>query len=177
MKQLSLIVVCFASALTVTFGQGFNHEPKLAAQLKKAFPTAVAFSAKDGSPPHFTAFVTDPATNKPVIGGFVFWTTELEPLERGYDGPIKMLVGLDMKAVIQGVVVVQHHEPYGNFSVDPPQFVAQFANKGIRDPFKVGVDVDAISRATITITSATRAIKNSSRRIARQYLTPEGSAK
>jgi hypothetical protein len=79
--------------------------------------------------------------------------------------------------VLTGVIVVEHHEPYGNFSVEPPEFAAQFKNKSIRDQFKVGVDVDAVSRATITITSATRAIRNSARRVARQLLTPPGSPK
>jgi transcriptional regulator of nitric oxide reductase len=104
--------------------------------------------------------------------GYAFWTTELEPLERGYDGPIKMLVGLDTGGVLTGVVVVEHHEPYGDFSVDTPEFAAQFKGKNIRDPFRVGSDVDAVSRATISITSATRAIRNSARRVARQLLTP-----
>ena len=48
----------------------------------------------------------------------------------------------------------------------------QFKGKNIRDPFKVGEDIDAISRATITVTSASRAVRNSSRRIARALLTP-----
>jgi len=41
----------------------------------------------------------------------------------------------------------------------------------------VGADVDAVSRASITIGSATRAIRNSARRIARTYLTPPDAAK
>ena len=104
--------------------------------------------------------------------GLAYWTTELEPLERGYDGPIKMLVGMDTKGVLRGVIVTEHREPYGDFSVDSPDFAAQFTNKDIRDAFRVGADVDAISRATITVTSATRAVRNSSRRIARALLTP-----
>jgi hypothetical protein len=48
----------------------------------------------------------------------------------------------------------------------------QFAGKDIRDPFRVGEDVDAVSRATITITSSSRAIRNGARRIARALLTP-----
>ena len=50
-----------------------------------------------------------------------FWTTELEPFERAYDGPIKILVGMDTKGVLTGVIVTEHHEPYGNFSVDRPE--------------------------------------------------------
>ena len=53
-----------------------------------------------------------------------------------------------------------------------PEFVAQFKGKNIRDKFQVGADVDAIARATITVTSSSRAIRNSSRRIARAYLAP-----
>jgi len=37
--------------------------------------------------------------------------------------------------------------------------------------------VDAVSRASITIGSATRAIRNSARRIAKQYLAPPDAAK
>jgi Na+-translocating ferredoxin:NAD+ oxidoreductase RnfG subunit len=107
----------------------------------------------------------------------VFWTTELEPLERGYDGPIKMLVGMDTKGILTGILVVEHKEPYGDFSVDPLPFAEQFKGKDIRTPFKVGGDVDAVSRATITVTSASRAIRNSARRIARQLLTPSGQVK
>ena len=112
-----------------------------------------------------------------MVAGYVFWTTDLEPLERGYDGPIKMLVGLDLKGKLTGVLVTEHHEPYGYFSVEPPRFDQQFKNKDIRDPFKVGADVDAVSRASITINSSTRAIRNSARRVALALFTPQGTEK
>lgn len=146
---------------------------KLQDQLTRVFPGAQGFSVKQGDPPHFVAFGND-ASGKPAPIGYVYWTTELEPLERGYDGPIKMLVGLDMKGSITGLIVAEHHEPYGNFSVETPAFANQFKGKSIRDSFKVGVDIDAVTRATITVTSAARAVKNASRRIARQYLPPPG---
>ena len=95
----------------------------------------------------------------------------MTPLERGYDGPIKILVGMSPNGILAGIVVVDHREPYGYFSVDRPEFAAQFVGKDIRDAFKVGADVDAVSRASISIASATRAIKNSARRVARQLLT------
>jgi NosR/NirI family nitrous oxide reductase transcriptional regulator len=152
-------------------------EGNLAGYLKRLFPSAAAFSAKEGAPPHFKAFASDPRSGSPALLGFAFWTTELEPLERGYDGPIKILVGMDTKGILSGIVVVDHHEPYGYFSVEPPEFAAQFAGKSIRDPFKIGADVDAVSRASITIASATRAVRNSARRVARQLLAPPESPK
>jgi transcriptional regulator of nitric oxide reductase len=106
------------------------------------------------------------------VSGYAFWTTELEPLERGFDGPIKILVGMDRKGVLAGIIVAQHNEPYGSWSIEPPAFAAQFRGKNIRDPFKVGGDIHAVSRATMTISSASRAVRNSSRRVARQLLTP-----
>lgn len=146
-------------------------DPKLEAQLKKVFPAATSFSAKEaGPPPHFVAYTG--AGNAKTIAGYVFWTTEVEPLERGYDGPVKMLVGVDMKGLLTGVLVTQHNEPYGYFSVDPPAFAQQFKGKDIRDPFTVGQDVDAVSRASITIKSSSRAIRNGARRIAKAFIAP-----
>ena len=149
-------------------------DAKLQGQLKQLFPTATSFSPKEGEPPHFKAFIKDPGSGQPALAGLVFWTTELQPLERGYDGPIKLLVGMDTKGVLTGIILVDHREPYGNFSIERPEFAAQFKNKNIRDPFRVGDDIDAVSTATLSITSATRAIRNGARRLARQLLAPEG---
>jgi transcriptional regulator of nitric oxide reductase len=156
---------------------GQTLDQRLTGQLKRLFPDAAAFSPKEGAPPHFKAFVSDPQTGARTIVGYAFWTTELEPLERGYDGPIKILVGVNPKGTLAGVLVVDHHEPYGYFSVDLPEFAAQFKDKDIRDAFKVGGDVDAVSRATMTVTSATRAIRNGARRLATKLLTPPDPAR
>ena len=139
-------------------------------QLERLFPNATTFSPKQSSPPHYKVFGND-ASGQQTLLGVAFWTTEIEPLERGYDGPIKILVGMNLQGILTGVVVSEHHEPYGYFSVDRKQFAAQFAGKDIRDPFQVGSDVEAVSRASISIASATRAIRNSARRVARQLLT------
>lgn len=162
---LAALLVCAAG---VVAGAQSLIEAKTQSQLQRLFPGAT-FSPKGGDPPHFKVY----APGAPqAITGLAFWTTELEPLERGYDGPIKILVGMDTRGMLTGVVVTEHHEPYGDFSIDLPEFATQFKSKNIRDPFRVGQDVDAVSRATITLTSATRAIKNSARRIARQLLAP-----
>ena len=146
-------------------------DAKLQGQLKELFPAAGSFSPKAPEPPHFKVFAPNPAPPQ-TLAGVAFWTTEIEPLERGYDGPIKMLVGMDTRGFLTGVIVTGHNEPYGDFSVDRPEFAAQFKGKNIRDPFRVGADVAAVSRATITITSAARAIRISARRIATQLLAP-----
>src|SRR5262249_47024471 len=106
--------------------------------------------------------------------GIAFWTTDMVPDEHGYHGPIHILVGLDVKGTITGAIVDYDSEPYGYFSVEPPKFGAQFKGKTIRDPFVVGRDVDAVSRASISIASATRAIRDGSRLIAGKLL-PEAA--
>jgi transcriptional regulator of nitric oxide reductase len=151
-----------------------TNDPELLGQLKRLFPTAATFSAKSGSPAVYRAFgpAGAAAGQEGELLGLAYWTTELEPLERGFDGPIKMLVGMNMAAELTGVIVTDHREPYGYFSVDLPDWPDQFKAKSIRDPFKVGADVDAISRATISVTSASRAIRNASRKVARAHLAP-----
>ena len=159
------LAVAFALVAVAVLSAQAPMDSRLEGNLKKLFPGATAFSPKAGDPPHFKAM------NGQALLGLAFWTTELQPLERAYDGPIKILVGMDTKGILTGIVVVEHHEPYGNFSVDTAGFAAQFRGKNIRDAFKVGVDVDAISRATISVTSSSRAIRNSARLAARQLLT------
>jgi transcriptional regulator of nitric oxide reductase len=109
--------------------------------------------------------------------GYAVWTTEVVPLERGYGGPIPILVGIDAKGVISGIILGDHREPYGDFSIDRPEFAAHFRNKDIRDPFRLGQDIDAVSRATITMRSAVRAVRDSARRVARQFIAPPGTSK
>jgi NosR/NirI family transcriptional regulator, nitrous oxide reductase regulator len=172
MRTAAALAAFIVGAGLLTVAAQSDIDARLRAQLSSLFPSAAQFSGKSGDPPHYKALGAAAREGAPPVLGYAFWTTELEPLERGYDGPIKMLVGLDPKGMLTGVIVVQHNEPYGNFSIEPPRFAAQFRGKSIRDPFKVGGDVDAVSRATITITSAARAIRNSARRVARQLLTP-----
>jgi NosR/NirI family nitrous oxide reductase transcriptional regulator len=168
MKSALFLAAAFIAGAVLTV-DAWQTDARLERQLRQLFPAAASFSAKEGEPPHFKAY-----DQRQTITGYAFWTTELEPLERGYDGPIKILVGLDPKGILTGVIVTDHNEPYGNFSIDVPAFPAQFRGKNIRDGFKVGADIHAVSRATITVSSASRAIRNSARRVARQLLTPPG---
>jgi NosR/NirI family nitrous oxide reductase transcriptional regulator len=169
-QNVLLFLLMLLAVLSVSVAQA-PVDSALEAKLKQVFPSASSFSPKQSTPlPHFVAY-TGSGTSK-TIAGYVFWSTELEPYERGYDGPIKMLVGVDLKGLLTGVLVVEHHEPYGNFSVEPPEFARQFKGKSITDPFKVGSDVNAVSRATISVTSASKVIRNGSRRLAKALIAP-----
>jgi NosR/NirI family nitrous oxide reductase transcriptional regulator len=167
---IAIVLLAFAVARSQTI-----DDPMLLGQLQQLFPDAASFAPKSGSPPHFKAFGAATSGEDPELLGLAWWTSELEPLERAFDGPIKMLVGMDTNGVLAGIIVTDHREPYGYFSVDLPEFAQQFEQKNIRDGFRYGEDVDAITRATISVQSASRAVRNSSRRIARAYLVPPKS--
>ena len=170
---LTIVALVVGVLTTMTVGQSQSAvDPKLQGQLKQLFPAAAAFSPKVLDPPHYKAFAANTGAGSQIVAGVAFWTTEIEPLERGYDGPIKILVGMDTQGMLTGVIVAQHHEPYGDFSIETLQFAAQFKGKSVRDSFRVGADIDAVSRATISISSAARAIRKSARRMATQLLVP-----
>jgi len=173
-KAAAFVLALGAAGVIAVAADRIYTLPDPAAELKRLFPTAAAFSPLAGQPLHFKAYASDPKANPaaPLLG-LAFWTTDLVPEEHGYHGPIHILVGMDMTGVLTGVVVTYNSEPYGYFSVEPPKFAAQFKGKTIRDPFRVGGDVDAVSRASISIGSAARAIRDSSRMVAKQLLPPE----
>ena len=174
MKHLVMVAACLLSVGLMTVdAQKRIVTNDAAPYLKQLFPQAVAFSPHEGTPLHYKAFAVDPSGHpgaRPI--GFVFWTTDLAPNEYAYHGHIHMLVGMDTTGILTGVLVNFNSEPYGYFSVEPPQFAAQFKGKSIRAPFRVGEDVHAVSRATISISSATRAVRDSARTIARAFLDP-----
>ena len=173
-KCCAFAVSLLAGGLIVSAADRIFTNPKPDAHLKKLFPAAVSFSPLSGTPLHYTAYASDPQKNPSAAPlGFAFWTTDMVPTEHGYHGAIHVLVGMNMSGILTGVVVDYDSEPYGYFSVEPAEFAAQFTNKSIRDPFQVGRDVDAVSRATLSIASATRAIRDSSRMVARAFLTPD----
>lgn len=147
--------------------------PNSALALKQWFPTAASFSGTEGQPPHVTAFGSPlRAGGVPPVLGYAFWTTDLAPSEVGYHGAIKMLVGLTPNGRLTGIVVDSDTEPFGYFSVETPEFARQFSGKSILDRFRVGDDVDAVSRASISVGSATRAIRDSVHLMARALLNP-----
>lgn len=174
MKRIAALVVLLVSGgIVVAAADRIFTNPKPEGHFKKLFPNAVAFSSFGGTPPHYTAYGADPqkTPNAPVVG-YIFWTTDMVPQEHGYHGAIHILVGLNLNGTINGVVVDYNSEPYGYFSVDPPEFAAQFKGKSIFDKFQVGADVDEVSRASLSVNSATRAIRDSTRMVARALLDP-----
>ena len=150
-------------------------DPMPTVRLKQLFPTAVAFTPRsDKDPLYFTAYGRDPSQSpgaKPI--GWAFWTIDLVPGELGYHGHIHMLIGMNTAGRLTGVIVDRNTEPYGDISINKPDFPLQFRGKSIRDRFEVGQDVDVTSRATISVRAAAREIREASRMVARAVLAPD----
>src|SRR2546423_15610484 len=99
------LVLLMAVVVMMSFAAGQTTLDKaLEAQLRKEFPNATAFSPKQASPlPHYVAYTGNPGSQ--TVAGEVFWTTEWEQLERGYDGPIRILVRLATNSPLTGYLL------------------------------------------------------------------------
>lgn len=144
------------------------------ALLEEVMPDADSFSEKSGEPPVYRAFAQADEGTEPELIGFLFETPDYPPEEIGYSAPIEVLVGMDLEGTLTGIKVLYYRESYksirGDF-INTERFPNQFEGMTVSDGFRVGRDVDGISRATITSWAASRGIRNSARRVAQTYLT------
>ncbi len=148
--------------------------PRYEEYLREALPGAETFRFIDRGTPHYRGYRTGPNGEETLVG-LGFFTVDFAPKVRGYKGEIWMLIGMDPGGNLLDISIVFHNEPFGYFSIDRPAFVEQFRGKSVLDRLTVGDDIDAVSRATITNNSAVRAIRDSARRMAREFLAERSS--
>ena len=142
--------------------------------LREVLPDADTFRFVDTGTPHYRGYRTN-ANGKETLVGFGFFNVDFATKVHGYKGEIWMLIGMDPGGTLTEVSIVYHNEPFGYFSIDLPKFAAQFSGKSVLERLTVGDDIDAVSRATITNNSAVRAIRDSARRMAREFLAERAS--
>lgn len=145
------------------------------AALRRLIPQADHFELVETGSRHFRAYTSLAPGSEPRLVGLAFFTTDLTPRIYAYKGRITTLVGMDTRGTLIGVQVVHHYEPFGYFSIDRPDFPEQFVGKSILDPLEVGKDIDAVSRATITVEAATRAIRRGARQLVRDFLAEQAT--
>ena len=136
--------------------------------LQDVLPAAERFTDKEGTPPLFHGYGTDPSGRETLVG-YAFLTSDFPPEEPGYNGPIQVMVGMAPRGMITGARVVRYRESLmvsrGDF-LRRRGFQEQFAGKSYADAFRVRRDVDGISGATITVGAMTRGMRNAIRRVA-----------
>jgi ferredoxin/Na+-translocating ferredoxin:NAD+ oxidoreductase RnfG subunit len=173
---VALCLLCCAQAALAQTPFNRAITPELLQQL---MPAATRFSEKAGTPPVITAYGPVADTGADGIIGYVFQTSDLPPLEVGFSAPIEVLVALDTQATVTAIKVLDYNESFrssrGDF-LSARGFQEQFRSKPLSDEFRVGRDIDGVSRATITSWATTRGIYNAARRVAQVYLPDSGIA-
>ena len=162
---LALMTSCCALA---TLGQAAQISEE---QLTVVLPQAERFSTKQGEPPVYIGYASN-AEDAEIVG-YAFETTDFEPQEICYSAPIEVLVGIDLEGELAGIEILFYRESYksirGDF-LNSERFPNQFAGKSVSEGFRVGRDIDGVSRATISSWAVSRGIRNSAREVASAYL-------
>ena len=134
----------------------------------EVMPTADRFSGVAGDPSVITGYRIG-SDGAEVLNGYVFLTSDLPPEQFGYSGPIEALVGIRPDGTLTGIRVTDYNESYmrsmGDF-LRTPGFQEQYAGKHIADPFRLGGDIEGISRVSISVRALSRGIRDASRRVA-----------
>ena len=174
MKPAALLaaVLVIAGLPAATLAQRWratDDVPRYERYLREALPGAETFRFVDRGTPHYRGYRTEP-DGKEVLVGLGFFTVDFARGVRGYKSEIWMLVGMAPSGVLLDVSMVYHDEPFGYFSIDLPEFIEQFRGKSVLAPLTVGEDIDGVSRATITNDAAVRSIRDSARRMAREFI-------
>ncbi len=126
------------------------------AQLRLLAP-AEEISEKGGAPPHYSL------SN----GSIAFNTFDITPSVRGYAGPIRLLVILSPDGRISGVRIIGHQETknYVHY-MESPDYLNRLVGKSVHDPFLPDRDIDAITRATVSVDALARTLRESTRQVA-----------
>jgi NosR/NirI family nitrous oxide reductase transcriptional regulator len=126
--------------------------------LSDVAPDAI-FSAKAGDLSHYMSDRDVSAFN----------TYDIVPAIKGYAGPIKMLLVINDKGEISGIKVLEHKETdnYVHYLMSS-DYLDRFIGKSVNDPFEPDNDIDAISRATVSVEALADTMKTSSRMVASQ---------
>lgn len=171
--QIALAIAVFLSLFASSAALSQSAIVPALEDLQFVMPEADNFSEKSGTPPVIQAY-RNAADGEAELVGYVFETPDLPPEEIGYSAPIDVLVGIDLEGTLTGIKVMYYTESYksirGDF-INTEYFPDQFENKNIIENFRVGLDIDGISRATITSWAVARGVRNAARQVALAYLT------
>ncbi len=97
----------------------------------------------------------------------VGWATLAE--SQGYAGPISVLVGINPSGEILGIKVLSQTEtPSFYRKVDDSSFVDQFLGLQANSAFKLGQDIDGVTRATFTSRGISDAVRQASYTLAEE---------
>lgn len=173
LHQVAFAIALLLVLVTSPFAFSQSAVAPLLEDMQFVMPDADNFSEKSGTPPVIRAY-RDSEGGEPELIGYLFATPDLPPEEIGYSAPIDVLVGIDLEGTLTGIKVLYYTESYksirGDF-INTEYFPDQFEDKNVMENFRVGMDIDGISRATITSWAVARGVRNAARQVTLAYLT------
>jgi transcriptional regulator of nitric oxide reductase len=178
-KLLKVTAVLSALAVILNYSysqdappQSLKKERDMAADLRSVLPEAEKFEKKKG-PRYYIGY------KEGKIIGYVFYTFDLAKDIKGFNGPINLLVGTDMKKRIKNIVLREHKDDslFIKDILGEYKFLDSFkknithrdieikgkieAEKGVK--IKIGKNIFAKTGATISATGIAKSIKKSLR--------------
>lgn len=142
---VSAVLLGFTNDITKDKIAG-QESAQVQGMLKEMFPNMTSFTLEND--------IYAVLENDTTIGyGFVAVGT-------GYGGEISILVGLENKTTVKGIVIISQDETPGLGSkVAEEPFTSQFAGVDI-DDVRLGGEIDAITGSTISSTAVVEAVRN-----------------
>ena len=130
------------------------------ALLKELAPDLI-FLKKSGSPLHYLAD----------DGSVAFNSFDIVADIRGYAGHIKTLILLDADGVIRDVSILSHRETKNYVhSMLERSYLDSFRGMTVNSSLEPGKDIDAITRATVSVDALTDTVRQASRTVATDVL-------
>lgn len=145
-----------------------GDEVKVRPQFEEYFEDAERFLKNKKPFPYLVAL--DGSGN---ILGVIVETHDLVPDEVGYNGPIKMVLAVNLKGKISGLDVLEHNEDMAyveGFTED--WYLNRYIGKTADDDITIesGGDIDSITQATLTCSTVARIVYRSLDKITSEIL-------
>jgi Na+-translocating ferredoxin:NAD+ oxidoreductase RnfG subunit/NAD-dependent dihydropyrimidine dehydrogenase PreA subunit len=170
MKRRIIFIFLFLLLIDISLCVLFAQTELSDVKLKQVLPEADFFIYKVKPFQYYEGY-KGRQKEKSELVGFAFSTYQLLPEEKGYNGPIDILVGMDLSGKLIGMKILKHREtPSYTAKIYSKKFQNQFMGKSVYKPMQIGVDIDAITRATITSEAIARTIRKSMRQVAGEIL-------
>ncbi len=150
LKIVILITLLIAIVVNIYTQKEYSPLTPSTSELQSVMPEGDSFKEKKEPFLYYEVY-----KNRRLIG-YCFNTKDASPDEKGYGGPIEILVGLDKLGDIRDLKVLHHNETsqYAQ-GIVAPDFLDQFKGKSREDNFII----DGITHATISSKAVARSLK------------------
>ncbi|NLP18077.1 MAG: RnfABCDGE type electron transport complex subunit G [Firmicutes bacterium] len=166
---LMLLCAITGAALSATYAKTRpiieEHEARvLEENLKALLPSADRFQLQEGEAEEDSTYYLG-YKGQEQVGVIALFS------QGGYNGDVRMMMGVDMGGKITGLRIMEHTETPGlGAKITEEWFISQFENKKVTDPLVIGQDVDAITGATISSRSVSGGLKLMAGELERRFL-------